>query len=187
MKIVELCESIVNIWDDDEKRRIADEVWNILVSSYANIGGFRSASSPKELIDKSGLWKIVTRHGNITAVSIYKNRLGRKNIALGSDGTMKGKLDLKMIMKDDIKLHRIWAEVSGAPEHIMKRLGAIPNKAKYAAALTKKHILSYNEDNYHYTRLIMGNPHEKIIYGVINPTSDEIEALKREGIDLQTL
>lgn len=183
-----LIERVLNIHDSKGKRIVADTVWDMLQQSYANVpGGFRTADTIDELINKSSLWKVVTRGGKITAVTIYKDQFGRKSIASCTDGTPQGKKDYAMIRSDDHTLQRAWAEVSGAPEHIMRKNGATPILAKFAHILTKRKILSYNEDGFHYTRLIGGEPHEKIIYGSVKFTEDEVVQLAAEGISLHEL
>lgn len=188
MKMSEvLTERVINAFEPKIKQNYAQQVWDILQSSYANIGGFGSASSIEELIEKSGLWKIIVRGGRVTAVNIYKDQHGRKSIASGTDGTSQGKQDFKMIKNEDVKLSRAWSEVSGAPEAILKKMGAKPIPSKFAPLLTGKEILDYNSDGYHYTRLIAGHPHEKIIYGVVQLTPELIQKLQNTGVDLQSL
>jgi hypothetical protein len=69
----------------------------------------------------------------------------------------------------------------------MKRLGADPIPSEYAGMLTGKEILDINPDGYHYTRLIAGYPHEKIIYGVVSLEPSAANLLKNKGIDLKSL
>jgi hypothetical protein len=69
----------------------------------------------------------------------------------------------------------------------MKKMGAKPLSNKFAAALTGKEILELNPDGFHYTRLIQGEPHEKIIYGTINLTPELSKTLAAQGIELHTL
>lgn len=188
MKIADLLiERIINAFSDHRKEQYAEEVWNLLQKSYEKIGGFKSAASVEELISDSGLWKLVVRSGKVTAVSIYKDKHGRKTIAGGSDGTVQGKNDYFMITKDDIKLHRSWSEVSGAIEHLMKKYGGTPVESKYAELLTGKKIIDFSSDGYHYTRLIAGRPHEKIIYGVVELDQASANHLKDLGISLKNL
>lgn len=189
MRINELLtERVHNAFDASSKLKYAPQVWEILQSSYAKLpGGFGTASSVEELIEKSGLWKIVVRNGSVTAVNIYRDMHGRKSIASGTDGTVQGKKDFMMLKDADIKYKRAWAEVSGAPERILSKLGAKPIPAKFAPLLTGKEILEYNNDGYHYTRLIAGDPHEKVIYGVINLDPELEQKLQSSGIDLKTL
>ena len=92
-----------------------------------------------------------------------------------------------MLQNYDIRLNRAWAEVSGSVESIIKRAGASPLPAKFAAILTGKEIIEINPDGFHYTRLIAGYPHEKIIYGAVNLTPDLIQRLTDAGIQLHQL
>ena len=187
MKVRELLEHVVNAFDSNEKFKYAAEVWDLLQSSYIKTGGFKSASSVAELIDDSGLWKLVTRDGKVTAVGIYKDKFGRKGIASGTDGSTQGKKDYMMIKSEDVKHKRSWSEVSGAPEKIMTKLGAKPIPNKYAHALTGKHIIELNRDGFHYTRLIAGHPHEKVIMGFINVTDELQVKLSNLGIPLNDI
>jgi hypothetical protein len=182
-----LIEHIVNIFSDEDKFKYAEKVWNLLQKSYEKVGGFHSAHSPEELIKKSGLWKLVVRNGNITAIRIYKNQFGRKAIASGTNGTTQGKKDYVMIDNEDISLGRAWAEVSGAPEYIMKKAGAIPIPAKFAEFLTKHSLISISSDGFHYIRLIKGEPHEKIIYGTASLTDSEKKQAQKLGIEFKSL
>ena len=182
-----IIERVINAFSNDLKSRYADEIWDIMEKSYASIGGFQSASSTDELINDTGLWKLVRRGDKITAAIIYKDKHGRKAIAMGTDGSIQGKRDYFMLTGDDVKLGRSWAEVSGAPEKIMARMGAEPIPAKYANLLTGKEILAVNPDGIHYTRLIAGHPHEKAIYGVAELEPAAANLLKNNGINLQDL
>lgn len=182
-----ITEKVVNLVDRQQKSRYAGQVWELLQRAYGSIGGFGSASDVDELIDDSGMWKLVTRDGKITALNIYKDKHGRKTIAIATDGTPRGKSDYRMLNSEDVRTSRAWAEVSGAPEHIMAKAGAKPIPSKYANFLTKKDILSYNPDGYHYTRMIAGHPHEKAIYGVVNLSAEDQAELRNQGIELHDL
>lgn len=168
-----LIETYINVIRPKDKRKYASQVWDILQNSYASLpGGFATAATIDELIEKSWMWKLVKKNDKIVAVQIYKDQYGRKGIAGGTDGSYTGKIELNKIIIDDIKLNRSWAEVSGAPEHIMTKLGASPIPNTLAATLTGKEILSLNDDGFHYTRLIAGKPYEKIIFGTVNLPDD---------------
>lgn len=180
-------EHVLNLITPAQKAKHADEVWDILQNAYAKIGGFKSAASPEELIDDSGIWKLVTRDGHISAVGIYKDKFGRKSIASGTDGTTQGRRDFGMIKDEDVKMGRSWAEVSDAVERIMARSGAEPIPAKFAGMLTGKEILDIDPDGYHYTRLIAGHPHTKIIYGTVHLSPEEKRTLEALGIELHDL
>lgn len=174
-----LTETYINVMNPKDKQKYASQVWDILQQSYASLpGGFASAATVDELIEKSWLWKLVKKNDKIVAVQIYKDQYGRKGIAGGTDGSALGKEELTKIIIDDIKLNRSWAEVSGAPERIMTKLGANPIPNTLAAMLTGKEILDLNTDGYHYTRLIAGKPYEKIIFGTVNLPDDVTDMLQ---------
>ncbi len=168
-----LIETYINVIRPKDKQKYASQVWDILQNSYASLpGGFATAATIDELIEKSWMWKLVKKDDKIVAVQIYKDQYGRKGIAGGTDGSSTGKAELNKIVISDIKLNRSWAEVSGAPEHIMTKFGASPIPNILAAKLTGKEILSLNDDGFHYTRLIAGKPYEKIIFGTVNLPDD---------------
>lgn len=182
-----LIERVVNILDAPTKQKYVDQVWAMLQSSYVKAGGFKSAASPEELIAKTGLWKLITRDGVITALGLYKDQNGRKGIASGTDGSRQGLRDYTMIKTEDTYMNRAWGEVSGAAERAMQKAGAKPIPANLAPLLTRKEILDYNPDGYHYTRLISGHPHEKIMYGTVELTPQQARQLASAGIDIHSL
>lgn len=196
-----LIERIVNLHTVDEKMSYADKVWDMLQRSYRKIGGFKSASSPEELANEPGYWKLVRRGDKITAFGIYKKSPITNNykiIASATEteldpttgeykATQQGLKDYNKVKSEDIKTKRSWAEVSGPAEKIMLRAGAKPISNKFAELLTGKKIIDYNSDGYHYTRLIQGKPHEKVIVGAINLSPIGLELIKNHGINLQEL
>lgn len=174
-----ITETYINAIKPEQKQKYAEQVWDMLQASYAGLpGGFATAATIEELIQKSLLWKMVKRDGKIVAVQIYKDQYGRKGIAGGTDGSSIGKSEFSKIVADDIKLNRSWAEVSGSPERIMTKLGAQPIPNTLAAMLTGKEILEINPDGYHYTRLIAGEPHEKIMFGTVNLPADVVSRIE---------
>lgn len=192
-----LIERVVNLWTPEQKAVYADKVWAMLNKSYQKMGGFKSAANVEELIDTPGLWKMVKRGDTITAVGIYKPSEKTKNlksIAIATDTvyddekkryipTMQGRKDLDLIKGADIKLNRAWVEVSGPAERLMVNAGAKPLPNKYAEFLTGKTILELNPDGVHYTRLIQGEPHEKMIVGFVDLSPAGIEKLVSMGLD----
>lgn len=194
-----LIERVINLLEPEDKAKYADAIWDLLQRSYSNIpGGFASAENPEELVNTPGIWKIVKRDGTITAVTLYKDQYGRKSYAAGTEtakdpvtgkwkATPQGKKDYTMIRSADQKLKRAWGEVSGAPEELMRKTGAIPIPNKFAAFLTGKKILDLNPDGFHYTRDIAGKPHEKAIYGFINLNPNDLQKVLDQGIKLHNL
>lgn len=170
-----ITETFINVFDKKDMQKYADEVWILLQKQYSRIGGFKTAKTKEDLINKSWMWKMSRRDGKIVAVSVYKYKNGRKSIAKGYDGSEIGKKDIVQIYKDDINFKRGWAEVSGSPEKLMIHLGGIPIPNKYAHELLNKNIISLNQDGFHYTRLIDGHPHEKIIIGNIQSDIPDVK------------
>lgn len=162
-----LLERFVNLHTKQELSKYIDIIWDILQKSYAPIGGFLTASSKEDLIEKTGMAKLVRKNNKIIAVKLYKDDQGRKSIAAGTDGSNEGKLWLVKMFQEDIKLDRAWGEFSGKAEHLMLKYGGIPIPNELAGEILNKPIISLNPDGFHYTREIMGEPHEKIIIGNI--------------------
>ena len=177
MKLLEIAlfEHVVNLHTTEDKEKYIDAVWDMLQAAYAGIGGFKSATSKEDLIQNTSIWKLVRRGGKLVSVGIYRDLHGRKSIAIATDGTMQGKKDIMKLKDDDLKLQRAWCECSGAAEALMKRAKAVPLDNKLAAKLTGKEIIGYDVDGVHYTRLIQGEPHVKVIYG-FPQISDELKA-----------
>lgn len=161
-----LNEKFVNMLTAPEKRKHADHIWAILQDAYATIGGYKGASNVDELVRDSHLWKGVRINGKIVAIAVYKKKNGRKRVAIGTDGSPDAKKGVKEIMIED--LTRAWVETSGASERFLMKVGGkdrmIPNSR--AAQLTGKEILNLNPDGFHYTRMIGGHRHEKVIVGI---------------------
>jgi hypothetical protein len=162
-----LTERFINATTEDEMKKYSSVVWEMLNTSYKDIGGYKGASSPEELINKSSLWKLVRKNGKIVAVVIYADNRGRKAIALATDSSIEGKEALMSIWAEDLSYNRAWSEVSGKAEHLKLKKGFKPVPNKYAAEILNKEILNLNPDGIHYTRLIGGIPYEKAIVGKI--------------------
>lgn len=168
-----LNERYVTVTNNNDMSKYVDIVWDMLQNAYKEIGGFLTAKTKDELIKKSSLWKMVRRNGKILAVKIYTSKKGgRKSIACATDGTKEGKDALYSIIKEDIKMmnqRQAWAEVSGKMEHLYNKFGGVIVPSKYVQdILADKEIFNQKDDG-HYSRNIKGEPHEKIIYGWIDP------------------
>lgn len=166
-KIVEslIFERYVNVFTKSDKEKYALEVWDMIQKSYAKIGGYKGASNANDLVTDSDLWKMVRKNGKIIAVTVYKDKFGRKSIVSATDGTDAGKQALFSIWLEDLKLQRSWSEVSGKAAEIKLKQGFKPVPNKYAAQILDKEIKSLNPDGFRYTRTIGGTPYEKMIVG----------------------
>lgn len=160
-----LSERFINLNTEQEIKKHIDTIWEILQKSYAPIGGFKSAKSKEDLVQKAKMVKMVRREGKIVAVKVYKDSLGRKSIAGGTDGSLEGKQAFIDIAYEDIKLKRAWGEFSGKAETIMLKQGGTPIPNRYASKILAKPIIELDPDGYHYTREIQGIPHKKILIG----------------------
>lgn len=119
---------------------LASEIKAVLDNSYKDIGGLIGSGfkGPQDMIDNLQMWKI-DRHpdtGKIAAVIVYKDKDGRKSVAIGSDGSERGKNKVKEIF--GAELSRSYGEKSkgslGLASKILgddlKRYTISPEKAK---------------------------------------------------------
>lgn len=148
------------------------QIHDILHKSYAPIGGYSGLKSgSKEESDaihsdiSNLMIKATVRGGKVSSVSLYKDRFGRKGVGGGTDGTPQGKSDYMKSNKEDHEQKRSWAEVSGAPEHINRKIGMPTVPATHAAKLTGKSDITIEPGNTHYSRKIGDAVHRKTIMG----------------------
>lgn len=112
-------ERFVNVIGTDDKnleikRKYVDQVWNILQSSYRDIGGIKGSGfrDKEDMIQNIPMWKIITNGGKVHAVAMYKDKGGRKFIAVGSDGSDYAKKHLTSVVQNE--LSRSYGEKSKA-------------------------------------------------------------------------
>jgi len=160
-----LLERYLNLLEPDAKKEYAEKIWKMLANAYAYAGGYKGAQDINELILDSGIWKLVVRNGEITALRIYKDAFGRKGIATATNGTKQGIKDLHMLTKQDLTMQSSWAEVSDKMEAHMLKIGANPVPNTYVHLLLPGKEITPDEDGYHYFRDIMGEKKRKMIVG----------------------
>jgi hypothetical protein len=99
-----LSEGFVNlIQDDPKKSQYIDSVWNMIQRSYADIGGIRTNGfQNKEAMMQLPFWKVATVNGKPVAVTIYKDKGGRKSVASATDGSEEGKKKIADMMKNEL-------------------------------------------------------------------------------------
>lgn len=108
-----ITERFLNLLGDDPKKRdYVDVVWDLVQKSYAPIGGIRGKgfSSQEELLSLIPFWKLVRKDGKIIAGALYRDKSGRKRVAVFTDGSGQGKQALASIMVGDFD--RAYFEVS---------------------------------------------------------------------------
>jgi hypothetical protein len=173
---------------EDLKRRHVDAVWDLLQHSYSKIGGIHGSGfeSKEDMIKKIPMWKIGKTNGRINSVVLYKDKEGRKSVAMGTDGTGEGKQRIAEIMHKD--LDRSYGEKSGPALSFMKRHTPDGFPKKYAmhydevkkiakanghdirrAPEDDPEVLRHPELKDHfYQREIGGEWHTKAMFGVSN-------------------
>lgn len=185
-----LSERVVNIFDRAEKEKVVDKVWSMLEKTYNRQGlEFNSFSDKNDLMDDSDQWKLMysTDDGGrkLVGVNVYKKKFGRKPVAIGYEEDNQAKVTKEFLLNIHNTMKNSWAEVSGNVERLMiMKFGTkwmIPSK--FAAESTGKHIISYNDDGYHYTRDIGGTPREKVIVGTFGDPKvmEKVEAERKKN------
>ena len=109
-----LNERFVNLLGKDEKKsEYADEVFAMIQKSYESIGGQKGGGfkSADDMVANIPFWKLVRTSGKIVAGAMYRDKGGRKRVAVFTDGTISGKKGIASIMKEDFD--RAYFEVSG--------------------------------------------------------------------------
>ena len=160
-----LLERFLNLFKKEQIQPYIQDIWDIIQRTYEPIGGFKTASTPEELLDKIGFAKLVRKDNNIIATLLYSDKYGRKAVAGGSDGTPEGVKAVKQIFMEDVKFDRSWGEFSGKTEQLLLKYGGVPIPNDFAEEILGKEIISKNKDGFHYTRMIGGKPFEKILIG----------------------
>jgi hypothetical protein len=96
------------------KERYRDIVWDMLQKSYEKIGGIKGSgfNSPQEMVEKIPMWKIAVRDDEVRAVILYKDKHGRKSVAVATDGSAAGAWFMRDMFKNEIR--RSYGEKSKA-------------------------------------------------------------------------
>jgi hypothetical protein len=103
------------------KQLYMDQVWDVLQSSYAAIGGLKgNGFNTKEEMLKLPMWKLGVRQGVVHAVIIYKDKIGRKSVAAGTDSSEAGGWFIKDMFANEMQ--RSYGEKSKAVLGMMMKL-----------------------------------------------------------------
>ena len=178
-----LVERFVNLLGDDpEKDKYVDVVWDMITKSYARIGGIQGKgfSTKEDLINNIPFWKLVRKDGDIVAGAFYRDKAGRKRVAVATNGTDTGKVALASIMANDFD--RAYFEVSDPSLRFMVKQVGLDFVQGYARSVEQAQQISGDElqappaDDPHvvkypslannfYQRDIGGHMHTKIMLG----------------------
>lgn len=87
-----------------QREQWADQVWDILQKSYAPIGGIKGSGfrSKQDMIDNIPFWKIYTKQDKVVAAAFYKDKGGRKSVAIATDGSELSKKIVADIFKTSL-------------------------------------------------------------------------------------
>ena len=178
-----LVERFVNLLGDDpEKDKYVDVVWDMITKSYARIGGIQGKgfSTKEDLINNIPFWKLVRKDGDIVAGAFYRDKAGRKRVAVATNGTDTGKVALASIMANDFD--RAYFEVSDPSLGFMVKQVGLDFVQGYARSVEQAqqisgdelqappandpHVVKYPSlANNFYQRDIGGHMHTKIMLG----------------------
>lgn len=174
-----LTETIDNYFDVEDKQKYAQQVWDIIQKSYAPVGGIhgRGFESIENMIKKIPMWKIFRRGDDIKVAMMYKDRGGRKRVAIATDGSKEAKQILAKMLMDEYKTGRSFGEVSdNSLKFIRKQFTENEFKKFVIPVKIVKQLLPDDEihdvDGYFYTRNISGHHHMKLMLG--NPSAPKI-------------
>lgn len=106
-----LKESFTNYIDkglnsDQRTPKLAKDILDVLQFSYKDIGGIKGSgfNSAEDMIANVPFWKI-DRHpdtGKISSVVLYKDKGGRKSVAIGGDGSKRGKDKIMDVFRSEL-------------------------------------------------------------------------------------
>lgn len=114
--------NLIGVTDQHLRDKYRDQVWAILQRSYAGIGGIQgSGFESPEAMDSIPMWKLIALNGEIQGVVMYKDKQGRKLVAIGTNGSPYAKAKVEEIMRNDLK--RSYGENSKAAlGFVMKKI-----------------------------------------------------------------
>lgn len=169
-----------------QKSMYADEVFALLNKAYSDIGGVRGSGfgSAMEMVQKIPFWKLGFQKDVLKTVILYKDKKGRKAVAIGTDGSKEGKIMLANMLAHDLNTaykelsDGIWAfsrkyigddvlkkfvtHTSKVPGILNKKITLLKDLPKLTSAVISKKDPFYS---YYYGREIGGHMHVKIMLG----------------------
>ena len=176
-------ERYVNAFSKEDKEKYKNEVYQLLMQSYASMGGIKGNGfrSPDDMVANIPMWKLARKGNRIIAVALYKDKNGRKAVAYGTDGTPEGKAAASEIFKSEFS--RAYFEVSERAlsfnvkllgYDFIKKYAVDPSKVKsitgddveYPVPDDDAEVMRHHElKKYFYRRELGGHMHTKILLG----------------------
>lgn len=105
-------EKYINIHDKPTMVKYVDIVYDMLKKSYEYAGGLKGTGfkTPTDMISSMKLIKIYKYNDEFLCCVCYKDKEGRKVVALGTNGSLRAKKELKKMLK--FEFERSYMEVS---------------------------------------------------------------------------
>jgi len=189
--------NFIGAGSNEERRKWSAKVWALLQQTYAKIGGIKGSGfeSEESMINKIPFWKIFTRGDKVLATFLYKDKSGRKLVALATDGSREAKAILIDMFENNMKVS--WGEKSKGvlvffmanvdfevaklflikPDDVKKLvddeiLDVTPERLEGLSNTDKTVYKKYNEvlKDYFYIREIGGEYFLKVAFGTPNKT-----------------
>jgi hypothetical protein len=142
-----LAEGFKNLFTPEQKKKWAKEAYAQLVSSYEKVGGIHGAGfeSEEDFVQNIPFWKLKTSEGKIVAAAYYKDKDGRKRVAISSDGSTDGKKFVADIMVNDLLKGRSYAEQSSASLRFLVKTLGVDEVSKHALSRHQVKLLTGSE------------------------------------------
>jgi hypothetical protein len=152
----------------EQMQKYQAQVWSLLVESYRKVAGGLHFDSVSELVSNTQRWRLVIRHKQVIAVTIFKAKRGWKLVAMATARAAgsRAKNALKRLIESD--LLKSWMELSERAEtFVLQHCGGHRYliHASLVANLLGKHIQANNPDGFHYQRQVAGQVKAKVVVG----------------------
>ena len=155
---------------DEEKEEFADEIFDLINTAYAPIGGNPNYKSSNDVVDseREANYMVIDLDDDpeFDAVKISKSKgAGNKSVAMGHDDTPPAKSAAVNITAIMLKEPGHYVEVSGKLKDILMSKGVpvVTDKETIEKAMAGKEIEM--KDDGTYSRMIGGEKHTKTLMG----------------------
>tara|TARA_R110002050_G_scaffold277250_1_gene422860 strand:- start:212 stop:766 length:555 start_codon:yes stop_codon:yes gene_type:complete len=156
--------------DDVDQSKYAENIFDLIKTAYASIGGHSNYSSSDDVVGSEGNsdYEVINLDDDpdIEAVSVSKKKsAGNKFVATGHDGSKIAKSAVVSHKADELKKPGYFIEVSGRIKDILlgKGVPMVTDEKTIEKALKGKDV-EMNDDG-SYQRKIAGKMHTKVLLG----------------------
>jgi hypothetical protein len=135
-----LSEGYKNLFASQEKEKYAKEAFEQLTAAYSKVGGLigKGFKNQQDFIDNIPFWKLkLSASGKIIAAAYYRDKGGRKRVAVSTDGSVAGRTALADILVSDLTQGRSFAEQSGPSLGFLVKMVGYDVIKKYAIPFEK--------------------------------------------------